>query len=133
LLVRTSPDLLQNNSVLIYKSRSIRTGKLGPATENRAIIYTDKPVTYSGEYFQKNAIKVIPSNLRDKLSPEARLDYNKVYPIHYNVEAFFTGRVDKVHLKEMLATCLEIHKFDSQDPKDTSEDKYQDTKFAGGS
>jgi hypothetical protein len=121
--------------LLIYKSRPIYTyhrdiTKPGLQAQDHAIIYTEKPVTYQGETLQKKAIKVMPSNPREKLDPRSRLNYAQIYTIEFNVRVIFIGRVDKTHHEQVLATYLETHGLSSQVPSNDSRDIYQDTRYA---
>jgi len=80
--------------ILTYGHRGAT--KTGIKLEHHAIIYTSEepPPTLQGEpKLHKKAIRVRSETPREKLSPDSRLNYAKVYTIEHNVEVCFIGRI----------------------------------------
>lgn len=82
--------------ILTYHHRG--TGKSGAQASEHAIIYTGSrpPKELKGEAKLKNyPIQVVPSNPRNKLALESRVNYAKIYTVEYNVKVMFIGRIAK--------------------------------------
>jgi hypothetical protein len=86
---------------LTYGKRA--TTKPGSQGWDHAVIYTKDPVLYEGEDIRKKPIRAIPRTPRDKLAPQSRLNYAKVYTIEYNVKVLFIGEVHKDYLHQLRA------------------------------
>ena len=80
--------------ILTYNHQG--TGKSGAKGGEHAIIYTGDrpPKELKGERALKNSpIEMKPNTPRDKLSPDSRVNYAKIYTVEYNVKVLFIGRV----------------------------------------
>jgi hypothetical protein len=74
------------------------TAKKGVKANDHAMIYTGSkaPKEVSGEKkLNKKPVRVQNLSERDKLAPESRVNYSKVYTIEHNVKVCFIGEVHK--------------------------------------
>lgn len=80
--------------VLTYGNRG--TAKPGVKPEYHAIIYssTNAPKELDGEpKLHKSPIRVVVDNPRDKLKPQSRVNYSKIYTVEHNVKVCFIGKI----------------------------------------
>jgi len=137
----TVETLVPGKNQLIVQYRPIHTyqkrGVLKPGlqTQDHAIIYSsDKPVRKDGEYLIKKSIKVKIDNPRDKLAPESRLNYAKIYVSRYGSFLFVTlllqrhARIGKANSFESFKTIefnVKVH-FIGRVHNDHEQRLYQD-------
>ena len=72
------------------------TNKSGVHAKDHAIICTENPVRFHGEYekgLTKEPITVEPVSKRHKLDQASRLNYAKLYTVEYNVKVWFIGKI----------------------------------------
>jgi hypothetical protein len=69
---------------------------------SHAIVYMRKegdktpiPLPRDGENLTLDPIRVVPKSDRDKLHPDSRINYAKIYTVEHNVKVFFIGEVHK--------------------------------------
>jgi hypothetical protein len=88
--------------ILTYKRQG--TTKPGIKHDDHAIIYTTEnpPEPVPGESLLLNPIRVIPKTPRDKLEPQSRLNYAKIYTVEHNVKVLFIGQVDTACLSTFV-------------------------------
>lgn len=89
--------------VLTYGNRG--TAKPGVKPEYHAIIYStrDAPKELDGEpKLHKSPIRVVLDSRREKLKPQSRVNYSKIYTVEHNVKVCFIGRIHE----EYKATFL---------------------------
>ncbi|OBT74595.1 hypothetical protein VF21_06399 [Pseudogymnoascus sp. 05NY08] len=82
--------------ILTYSNQG--TAKPGVKAQHHAIIYSSKrpPSELSGEPELLNVpIRIEMASPADRLVPESRLNYAKVYTVEHNVKVHFIGRVHK--------------------------------------
>lgn len=87
------PETDIQRPILTYGLRG--TKKLGVKSQDHAIIYTgqEAPEPLPGEDLQWNPIKLEPATDRDKLAPQSRINYAKVYTVEHNVKVHFIGKI----------------------------------------
>lgn len=51
------------------------------------------PKALKGESLALKPIKVKPKTPRDKLQPQSRINYAKIYTVEHNVKVFFIGEI----------------------------------------
>jgi len=74
--------------------------KSGANLSSHAIVYMSKegdknPEPHAGEDLILDPIRVVPKSDRDKLHPDSRINYAKLYTVEHNVKVFFIGEVHK--------------------------------------
>jgi hypothetical protein len=74
------------------------TAKAGVKAQNHAIIFIDSagkaPEQLKGEErLILRPIRVDPLSRHDKLNPESRINYAKVYTVEHNIKVAFIGRI----------------------------------------
>ena len=89
-------------SVLMDLPRPILTYQY-QATKKRGVKHADHAIIYTGtrpperlhgeESLGKGPIQVEPRTPRDKLEPESRINYAKIYTVEHNVKVLFVGRI----------------------------------------
>lgn len=97
-----------NRPILTYGGQG--TNKKGVKAEDHAIIYTGPvaPVPLPGENrISHRPVRVDMDDAQEKLSPESRVNYSKVYTVEHNVKVYFIG---KIH-KDSVATFFADFKF----------------------
>ena len=80
--------------ILTYPFQGIT--KVGVKREDHAIIYTgyQPPEEFQGEEKPTlRPIQVIPKTPRDKLVPQAHINYGKIYTVEHNVKVHVIGHV----------------------------------------
>jgi hypothetical protein len=88
-LVQTTDS---NRPILTYGRQGCT--KPGVKKIDHAVIYTGKPPPeIKGENLPNKAIEVLPNTARDKLAPESRVNYSKLYTVEHNVKVHFIGRI----------------------------------------
>jgi hypothetical protein len=81
------------------------TTKSGVKLEDHAIVYMDdaKPKRLKDESkLSKDAIQVIRRSPRDKLEPDSRINYAKMYTVEHNVKVLFIGKLAKESEKRFM-------------------------------
>jgi hypothetical protein len=73
-------------------------GTLAPGInrDSHAIVYTNPPgpERLRGEpKFLRSPIEIIPKTPRDRLGPDSRINYTKIYTVEHNVKVMFIGHV----------------------------------------
>ena len=51
----------------------------------------------------KSPIQVVTMNGSDKLEPESRLNYAKIYTVEHNIKVHFIGRISKLSMPIFIA------------------------------
>lgn len=77
--------------------------KLDP--EKQVIAYTSDspPQKLAGERdLHKDAIKIEPVSLREKLDPASRIDLEKIHNVEHNVSVCHVGNVKQPHLRKLI-------------------------------
>ena len=88
------------------------TNKFGVHAKDHAIIWTEKPVWFKGEYekgLTKHAIRMEPSSKRHKLDEASRLNYAKLYTVEYNVKVWFIGTIHLTSEYQLTADYNLVH------------------------
>lgn len=89
------------------------TLKNGVNAEHHTIVYTSiKPEYLNGEWdkgMTKQAIRIDPATPRDKLEPQSRLNYARVYTVEYNVKVCFIGKVHVDSRSQVVADYNATH------------------------
>jgi hypothetical protein len=86
--------------------------KRGVHARDHTIIYTEKPVYFSGEKkkgLTKTPIRMKADNSRHKLLPESRLNYAKMYTVEHNVKVWFIGEIHENSRNQLAADYREMH------------------------
>jgi hypothetical protein len=81
---------------LTYKYQA--TTKPGVIADDHAVIYTvdQAPEPLEGETgIHKRPVRVETFNNREKLAPQSRVNYSKLYTVEHNVKVLFIGRIHK--------------------------------------
>lgn len=60
------------------------------------------PSEQHGENLTKEPIRVIPKTPRDKLDPESRLNYAKIYTVEHNVKVWFIGHIAEKSQRKLM-------------------------------
>lgn len=109
--------------ILTYSNQGV--AKPGVKAAHHAVIYSSKrpPSKLSGEPELLNApIQIEMVFAGDKLVPESRLNYAKVYTVEHNVKVHFIGRVHKDSISTFKEDFGRIQDSfladDSSDPSD---------------
>jgi hypothetical protein len=70
---------------------------LGVQRDDHAVIYTGHkaPKELPGEGLVHKPIEVIPKTPRDKLEPNSRINFAKIYTVEHNVKVMFIGQISK--------------------------------------
>jgi hypothetical protein len=53
------------------------------------------PTARPGENLIRDPIRVVPKTDRDKLHPDSRINYAKIYTVEHNVKVLFIGQIHK--------------------------------------
>ena len=87
--------------------------KNGVHAEVHTIVHTTKEPKYlAGEWekgMTKGAIRIEPATPRDKLEPQSRLNYAKVYTVECNVKVCFIGKVHVDFRQQIVADYNSVH------------------------
>jgi hypothetical protein len=82
--------------------------KPGVKGKDHAVIYMtanskeEPPAEYRGENLDKAPIRVNPKTPRDKLEPESRINYAKIYTVEHNVKVWFIGQISKNSQRRLM-------------------------------
>lgn len=87
--------------------------KNGVHAEVHTIVHTTKQPQYiDGEWekgMTKGSIRIEAASPRDKLEPQSRLNYAKVYTVECNVKVCFIGKVHVDFRQRLVADYNEVH------------------------
>jgi hypothetical protein len=90
--------------ILTYHKQG--TAKPGVKADDHAIIYADSkaPSELKDEPKLRNQpIRLVLDNAREKLSPESRVNYGKVYTVEHNAKVRFIGKIHKDYKARFFA------------------------------
>jgi hypothetical protein len=67
------------------------------------------PQPLEGEVIINSPVEIKPKTHRDKLVPESRVNYAKVYTIEHNVKVWFIGKIEKQNLNRFIKAFDNIY------------------------
>lgn len=78
--------------------------KGGVKPDDHAIIYMgeEAPEPLERESLSLRSIKVDPKTPRDKLEPESRINYAKIYTVEHNVKVLFIGKIAESSVARLM-------------------------------